>query len=485
MPGARVLERTASAAERGVPPETPTLRRVLGSRDLMFAGVGVIVGGGIFVVTGNAAAQYAGPAVVLAFLLAGLGCALTGLCYAELSAMIPTAGGAYGFAHTAFGAGFAWFIGWSLLAEYVFAASYVAVGWSSYLSSLLSTGRMSLPPSIAAAPWVLTPEGWHASGTYINAPAALLAVSIALLTRRGVRVSSIINATIVTLKVGALLLVVLAGFGYIHATNWVPFVPPNEGAFGHYGWSGVLRAAAVVFVSYLGFDALATLAQDTRNPQRDVPLGILGSLGAVTLLYIAVSLTLTGLVSFRSLDVPNPLSVALQNGGRGHLAWLLPVVNLAAVVGLASVVLVILLAAPRVLMSMARDRLLPEYIGRVHPRFRTPSIATLICGISVATLAGLFPLSILVQLVSAGTLVIFISVAIVVLVLRRREPARARPFRAPFVPAVPIGAILICAYLLSGLPLTTCVNYLLWMGIGMLIYFLYGKRFATPRSGSA
>jgi len=414
-------------------------------------------------------------------LLAGLGCALTGVCYAELSAMIPTAGSAYSFAYSAYGELAAWIIGWSLLAEYIFAASYVAVGWSAYLASLLSTWGLALPLSMTRAP-VLLAAGGSFHGAYVNAPAAVLAVILTLLTSRGVRMSSVVNSTIVALKMGALLLVVTVGWRYIQGRNWVPFLPPNEGSFGQYGWSGVLRAAAIVFVSYLGFDAIATLAQDTRNPQRDVPIGILGSLGAVTLLYIAVSLILTGLVSYHSLNVPNPLSVALQGAGT-RLTWLLPVVDLAAVVGLASVVLIILLAAPRVLMAMARDGLLPEAMSRVHSRFRTPAVATLVFGTCVAVLAGLFPLALLVQLVSIGTLLVFISVAIGVLVFRRSAPERIRPFRAPFVPVVPVAGALVCAYLLTAIPRLTWAAYVLWLGIGLLIYMLYGKNSAMRHRG--
>jgi APA family basic amino acid/polyamine antiporter len=459
----------------------PTLRRVLGPVELLLAGVGVIVGGGIFVVTGTAAAQFAGPAVVLSFLLAGLACALTGVCYAELSAMIPAAGSAYTFAYTAFGEVAAWIIGWSLLAEYIFAASYVSVGWSAYLASLLSTWGLSLPASMIRAPVMLEAGGW-VHGAYINAPAAALAACLTVLTSRGVRMSSVVNSTIVALKMGALLLVVAVGWRYIQGRNWVPFLPPNAGSFGRYGWSGVMRAAAIVFVSYLGFDAIASLAQDSRNPQRDVPIGILGSLGAVTLLYVAVSLILTGLVSYHSLNVPNPLSVALQGAGTG-LTWLLPIVDLAAVIGLASVVLVIMLAAPRILMAMGRDGLVPEAMGRVHSRYRTPAVATLACGACVTVLAGLFPIAVLVQLVSIGTLLVFISVALGVLVLRRSEPHHIRPFRAPFVPVVPVAAALVCAYLLTAIPLLTWAAYLLWLGLGILIYMLYGKQSAMRRRG--
>lgn len=452
------------------------LKRVLGPLDLVLIGVGVIVGGGIFVVTGNAAAQFAGPAIVLSFLIAGLGCALTGMCYAELAAMIPAAGSAYAFIYTALGEGAAWIIGWSLLLEYIFGASYVTVGWSSYLMSLFSQWGMALPASLTSAPFAIGPHGLTTTGSLINGPAFLFAIGISLIALRGVRLSSIVNAIIVALKVGALLLVVGFGSLHIHPHNWTPFFPATEG-FGRYGWSGMLRAAAVVFVSYLGFDAIAALAQDTRNPQRNLPIGILGSLGAVSLLYIAVSLVLTGLVSYQMLDSASPLSVALRAAGPA-LSWLLPIVDIAAVIGLGSVVLVIMLAQPRILMAMGRDGLVPPVFARVHPRFHTPHWGTLLCGLSVATLAGLFPISILVQLVSVGTLIVFMAVAVSVLVLRHSDPDRHRPFRTPFLPFVPIGGLLICAFLLWLIPLSTWAVYGIWVTLGVSIYFGYGGRSA-------
>jgi APA family basic amino acid/polyamine antiporter len=321
------------------------------------------------------------------------------------------------------------------------------------------------------------------TGSVINGPAFLFAITIALVALRGVRLSSIVNGVIVALKVGALALVVAFGSAHVHPHNWTPFIPPNEG-FGRYGLSGVLRAAAVVFVSYLGFDAIATLAQDTRNPQRNMPIGILGSLAAVSLLYIAVSLVLTGLVPYQQLDSASPLSVALRGGGPS-LAWLLPVVDLAAVIGLGSVVLVVMLAQPRVLMAMGRDGLVPPAFARVHARFHTPYWGTLICGLSVAALAGLFPLSILVQLVSVGTLLVFIAVALSVIVLRRTDPQRQRPFRTPFVPAVPILGALLCAYMLTGIPLRTWAVYGIWLVLGISIYLAYGRRSGLRLRGHA
>jgi APA family basic amino acid/polyamine antiporter len=473
-----VHRKSIAAAIRDLDQEASatTLKRVLGPVDLLLIGIGVIVGGGIFVVTGNAAAQFAGPAIVLSYLIAGLGCALTGMCYAELAAMIPAAGSAYAFTYTALGEAAAWIIGWNLLLEYVFAGSYIAVGWSGYLTSLLAQWGVALPTSLTNAPLAIGPLGLTTTGSLINGPASLFAVSMALIALRGVRLSSIVNAAIVALKVGALLLVVGFGSLHIHPRNWTPFMPVNEG-FGRYGWSGVLRAAAVIFVSYLGFDAIATLAQDTRNPQRNIPIGILGSLAAVSLLYIVVSLVLTGLVSYQMLDSASPLSVALRGGGPA-LTWLLPIVDLAAVIGLGSVVLVVMLAQPRVLMAMSHDGLVPPVFARVHPRYRTPHWGTLICGLSVAVLAGLFPLSILVQLVSVGTFFVFIAVAISVLVLRRTDPDRHRPFRTPFVPLVPIAGLLICVGLLTAIPLRTWAVYGIWVTLGISIYLAYGRRSA-------
>ncbi|MGH3430742.1 MAG: APC family permease, partial [Terriglobales bacterium] len=315
-------------------------------------------------------------------------------------------------------------------------------------------------------------------GALGNCPAIVLAAATSLIALRGVRLSSLVNGVIVLLKVGALLLVIGFGSRHVQAHNWRPFLPANGGSFGQYGWSGVLRAATVVFVSYLGFDAVATLAQDARSPQRDLPVGILGSLATVTLLYVAVALVLTGLVSYHELKSANPLSVALRAGGPA-LTWLVPVVDLAAVIGLASVVLVIMLAQPRILMAMGRDGLIPAAFARVHARFHTPHWATVVCGLAVAALAGLFPLAILVQLVSVGTLIVFVAVALVVIVLRRTNPGHLRPFRTPLVPLVPIAGMLVCAYLLVGIPVQTWAVYGLWMGLGACVYLAYGCKSAA------
>ncbi len=425
------------------------LRPVLGRIDLILMGVGVIIGGGILVVTGTAAAQYAGPS-------------------------------AYTYTYAALGETLAWIIGWNLILEYIFAAAYVTVGWSGYCASLLAGWGIVLPRSLISAPLQIVDGKLASSGGLLNLPAVLLAIAMALVAIRGVRLSSFVNGAIVALKVGALLLVIAFGSRYVHVSNWSPFLPPNDGTFGHYGWSGVLRGASVVFVSYLGFDAVATMAQDTRHPQRDLPAGILGSLAVVSLIYVSVALVLTGLVSYTRLDAPNPLSVALGAAGPA-LKWLVPVVDVAAVVGLSSVVLVIMLAQPRVVLAMGRDGLLPAVFARVSERYGTPSWGTAACGIAVALLAGLFPLSVLIQLVSVGTLCVFIVVSLGVIVLRHTDPGRHRPFRAPMVPLLPSTGMLLCGYLLIGIPAVTWRLYCIWLALGLCLYTLYGRRSAAAK----
>jgi len=452
----------------------PMLRRVLGPIDLMLIGIGVIVGAGIFVVTGTAAALYAGPAITVSFLLAGLACALSAMCYAELAAMIPAAGSAYTYAYATLGEVVAWLMGWNLVLEYLFAASYVAVGWSGYFASFLRDRGIDLPAELVNPPFGGVHGHAAGHGAIINLPAIAIVACMAAVALRGIAMSRTVNGIIVTLKLGVLLLVIACGASYLHPHLWQPFVPPSKG-IGTFGWSGILRGAGVVFVAYLGFDAIATTAQETRDPQRSLPRAILGALAIATSLYIVVSLVLTGLVPYRELNVPNPLSVALSASG-AHLGWLVMCVDVAALVGLASVILVVLLAQPRVLFAMSRDGFLPEWLGRIHPRTRVPHVSTWISAVIVATLAGCFPIGILVQLVSIGTLGIFIVVCAGVIVLRRRRPEQPRPFRTPGVPVVPALGILICAYILSGLPRQVWDLYGVWIALGLLLYGCFGHR---------
>ena len=452
----------------------PQLRRVLGITELTLMGVSVIVGAGIFVVTGTAAALYAGPAITLSFVLAGLACALCAMCYAELAAMMPVAGSAYSYAYVTLGEGVAWVIGWNLLLEYVFAASYVAVGWSGYFDSILRRVGIALPEHLMTAPLAVTANHLQWAGATVNLPAIGIALLMAAVAFIGIRISTAVNAAIVILKIGVLVLVIVFGISHVDGHLWTPFVP-EASASGSFGWTGVLRGSAVVFVSYLGFDAIATAGQETRNPQRALPLAIMGSLAIATILYVIVSLVLTGLVPYAMLNVPNPLSVALTALGPS-VSWRVVIVDLAAIVGLASVILVIMLAQPRILLAMGRDGLLPPFFGRVHARFRTPHWGTVISALVVAVLAGCFPIGLLVQLVSVGTLCVFIVVCVGVLVLRQTQPAWPRSFRTPWVPLVPVLGTLVCAYILTGLQARVWHMYGLWLIAGMIVYAFYGHR---------
>lgn len=475
-------------AEAAGETEGQGLKRVLGALNLTTLGIGAIIGAGIFVLTGTAAAQYAGPAIVYSFILAGTGCLFAGLCYAEFASMIPIAGSAYTYGYATLGEFVAWIIGWDLILEYLFGASTVAVGWSGYFTAFMNEIGIHMPASMTSAPLaysdvpvydavthVLTQAaGFTQTGAIINLPAMLLIGLMSTLLVIGIKESANFNNVIVIVKVLIVFLVIGFGFMYVNQSNWHPFIPANTGEYGHYGWSGIVRGAAVVFFAYIGFDAVSTAAQEAKNPQRDMPIGILGSLAICTVLYILMALVMTGLANYTELNVPHPVFIAIEKAGPA-LAWLGPIVNIGAIAGLASVVLVMLMGQPRIFFSMARDGLLPPVFGKVHPKFQTPYVTTILTGIVAAAVAGVFPIGLLGELVSIGTLLAFVIVCAGIIVLRYRSPNIARPFRTPLVPLVPILGILICGYMMFSLPRATWERLIVWMIIGLVIYFLYSR----------
>ena len=459
------------------------LKRVLGPLHLTLLGIGCVIGAGIFVLTGQAAASYAGPAISLSFVISGLACAFAGLCYAEFASMIPMAGSAYTYAYATLGEVFAWIIGWDLILEYLFGASAVAVGWSAYVVSFLKDFGLALPASLASAPLAYDPvTGLHATGGIVNLPAVfIVALMIALLVV-GIRESANFNNAIVAVKVTVILLFIGFGAGYIHPANWHPFIPQNTGVFGQFGLSGLLRGSAVVFFAYIGFDAVSTAAQESRNPQRDMPIGILASLAICAVLYVVVSLVLTGLVPYTKLGVPDPIAVGIDAAGPA-LRWLRPLVKAGAIAGLSSVVMVLLLGQTRVFFSMAKDGLLMPVFSRVHPRFQTPYVTTLVTGVVAVIIAGLFPIGYISELVSIGALLAFTMVSVGILVLRRTRPDYPRPFRTPWVPVVPILGALLSLVQMAALPRGTWIRLVVWMVIGLALYGCYGQRHSRLRRG--
>ena len=417
---------------------TRELKRVLGPLNLTTLGIGAIIGAGIFVLTGQAAAQYAGPAIVLSFLISGFGAAMAALCYAEFASTVPISGSAYTYAYATLGEIFAWIIGWDLMLEYLFGASTVAVGWSGYVVSFFKDFGIIIPSYLSSAPLIHDPIlGWQTTGAFLNIPAMFIIAVMTVLLVIGIKESAVFNNIIVLVKISVLILFITFGIAYIKTGNWVPFIPPNTGEFGHYGLSGILRGAGMIFFAYFGFDAVSTAAQEARNPKKDMPIGILSSLVISTILYILVSLVLTGLVKYDQLHVPDPIAVAVNAAGPG-LFWLRPFVKIGAIAGLSSVVLVLLLSQPRIFYTMARDGLLPKKFSSIHPRFKTPYITTILTGIIAMLVSGLFSIEILGALVSIGTLLAFAIVCSSVLVLRRTQPDLPRPFKTPFVPWVPV-----------------------------------------------
>jgi APA family basic amino acid/polyamine antiporter len=460
-----------SIAEQG---QGKGLTKTLGPFSLIGLGIGCIIGAGIFVLTGKAAASYAGPAISLSFVLSGIACAFVGLCYAELASMIPASGSAYTYTYATVGELVAWTIGWDLILEYGMGAATVAVGWSGYFVSLLGSFGIHIPPQWAAATGeaVKLADGSTADAI-VNLPGVAIVLALTALLMCGTKESTRINNVMVAFKLFVVGAVIVVGSFYINQANWHPFIPANDGGFGHFGYSGILRGASVVFFAYIGFDAVSTAAQEAKLPQRDMPIGILGSLVVCTVLYVLMGLVMTGMVPYQKLNVADPVSVAIDATGIG---WLAVLVKFAALAGLTTVIFVSLFGQARILFSIAQDRLLPPFFGRIHPRYDTPFASQALIGAIVAVIAGTFPIGLLGEMVSIGTLFAFLLVCLAVIHLRRSNPKTKRPFRTPAVPWVPILGIGFSVLLMLGLPLDTWLRLLVWLVVGLGIYFGYGRR---------
>jgi APA family basic amino acid/polyamine antiporter len=462
------------------------LIRALGIPALIAFGIGCIIGTGIFVLTGLAAAQHAGPAIGISFIIAGLGCMFAGLCYSEFAAMVPVAGSAYSYSYATLGEFVAWFVGWNLVLEYMMACATVSVGWSRYLVRLLEHFNINfLPSALTSAPLRAVGDSFNVerTGAIVNLPAVLIVAVAAALCYKGIKESATVNNVIVAIKVSIVLAVIAFGASYVNSANWIPFIPPNTGTFGQFGWSGIIRAAGVIFFAYIGFDAVSTVAQEAKDPSRGMPIGMLGSLIICTVLYILMSSVMTGMVPFRQLDDAAPVVVALN--AHPQLNWLQIWVIVGALCGLTSVIITMIIPQARIWLIMSRDGLLPKFFGAVHPKFHTPHKATVITGLLAATFGGLLPIDILGELVSIGTLIAFIVVCIGVLVLRYTRPDLPRPFRVKGVWVVAPLGVFFCAGMAVFLPGGTWIRLLVWSFIGFALYFVYGYKHSRLRSGAA
>ena len=447
-----------------------SLHRTLGKWGLTALGIGAVIGGGIFVITGQAAADHAGPAIMLSFVLAAICCTFCALAYAEFASMVPVSGSAYTYTYATLGELAAWFIGWMLVLEYGVSASAVAVSWTGYFLSLLEHFNIYLPAAFVQAP---LDSKLQPTGAIANVPAAAIVLLLTAVCYVGIRKSSAMNTAMVLLKTGLIVLVIVAGWQYVDPSNWQPFIPANEGP-GQFGWEGVLRGASMVFFAYIGFEAVSVAAQESHNPQKDLPFGMLMSLAICTVLYIGMAAVMTGLTPYSLLGTDEPVVTAVA--GHPELAWLRVVVEIGALVGLSSVVLVMIIGQPRIFMIMARDGLLPAVFTRIHPTHRTPHINTVITGIGIALLAAVFPLDVLGELTSMGTLIAFAAVCAGVLILRRTQPDLPRPFRIRGVWFVCLAGIFSCLALLSAMTMHNWMLMLGWTAVGFAIYFLYGYR---------
>lgn len=452
-----------------------TLKRTLGGFNLIAIGIGVIIGAGLFSLTGIAAANNSGPAVALSFLVAAIGCAFSALCYAEFAAMVPIAGSAYTYAYATLGELFAWIIGWDLILEYSVGAATVAISWSQYLVKFLAKANIFLPPQLVTSPFEksLLADGSSTNG-FINLPAVLIVLLITSIIIRGTKKSALFNSIVVTLKVGVVLVFIALGWNYVNPQNFHPFIPVNTGEFGEFGWSGILRGAGVVFFVFIGFDIVATMAQETKNPQRNMPIGILGSLIVCTILFMLFGYVLTGVANYTEFkNSAAPVAIAID---KMPYKWLFEAVILAILIGYISVIMVDLLGQSRVFYSMSRDGLLPKVFSKLHPKFNTPYKSNIILSIFISLFAGFVPISVVGEMTSIGTLLAFIMVCIGILILRKKHPSVPRPFRTPFVPLVPILGILTCLLMMVSLPLDTWIRLVVWLGIGFVIYYGFGVK---------
>ncbi|MCW5966504.1 MAG: amino acid permease [Bryobacterales bacterium] len=460
-----------------------SLKRSLSALNLVALGIGAIIGAGLFSLTGLAAANYAGPAVTLSFLLAAVGCAFAGLCYSEFATMIPVAGSAYTYAYATMGEFIAWIIGWDLVLEYAVGAATVSISWSAYVVSFLHDFNINLPPELVASPWqpVRLPSGELVHGI-VNLPAAFIVAVISWLLITGIQESARVNAVVVVIKVAVVVAFIGAGIAYINPVHYEPFIPENTGEFGHFGFSGILRAAGIIFFAYIGFDAVSTAAQEAKNPQKDMPIGIIGSLIICTILYVGFATVMTGLVPYTELNNAAPVATAVD---RTPFRWLNSAIKLAIICGYTSVILVMLLGQSRVFFSMSRDGLLPGVFSRIHPTHRTPWLTNVIFAIGVGIFAALAPIQLVGEMTSIGTLLAFVIVCAGILVMRRSNPDVPRPFRTPWVPFVPIMGIISCGALMLGLGLGNWLRLVGWLVLGVVVYFFYSRHHSKVRASAA
>jgi APA family basic amino acid/polyamine antiporter len=457
--------------------ESHTLKRTLGAGNLVALGIGAIIGAGLFSITGLAAANNAGPAVTISFVIAAVGCAFAGLCYAEYASMIPVAGSAYTYTYATLGELLAWVIGWDLVLEYAVGAATVSISWSRYLAKFLQHYGINLPPQIMMSPFdhVTTPEGAVVSGL-INLPAVAIVIAMSLILIKGTKESALTNSIIVALKVSVVLVFIFLGWGYINPHNYHPYIPENMGKFGEFGWSGIVRAAAIIFFAYIGFDAVSTAAQEAKNPSKDMPIGILLSLAICTVLYILFAHVMTGLVpytAFKGQDGIAPVAVAIA---ATPYQWLQQLVILAILAGYSSVIMVMLMGQSRVFFSMAKDGLLPKVFADVHPKFKTPYKSNLIVMLFVCLFAAFVPARVVGEMTSIGTLFAFVLVCVGVIVLRRTRPDIHRAFKTPLVPLIPLLGIGTCMFMMVFLPIDTWIRLIVWMALGFVVYFAYSRR---------